>query len=60
MQTLQDVGIAIKDVTDTLQVEGVRLFTAALENLYACIEEKRATLLAAHGEPSVRAPARPG
>jgi transaldolase len=60
MQTLQDVGIAIKDVTDTLQVEGVRLFTAALENLYACIEEKRATLLAAHREPSVRAPARPG
>jgi transaldolase len=60
MQTLQDVGIAIKDVTDTLQVEGVRLFTAALENLYACIEEKRATLLAADGEPSVRAPARPG
>lgn len=45
MRALRDAGIDMKDVTDTLQAEGVTLFTASLESVYPCIQEKRERLL---------------
>ena len=47
IRALEALGISMKDVTDTLQVEGVKLFADSLESLYRCIEEKRETLLPA-------------
>ncbi len=40
IRMLQELGISMKDVTDTLQVEGVQLFAASLDRLDRSIREK--------------------
>jgi transaldolase len=54
IRALEALGISMKDVTDTLQVEGVKLFADSLESLYRCIEVKREVLLPARTDRTGR------
>ncbi len=45
MQELEDLGISIKDVTDTLQTEGVASFAKSFESLGQIIEQKIEVLM---------------
>jgi len=47
LQTLGEVGIDMKAVTDQLEVEGVDKFVKSFDDLVAGIESKRAALVAA-------------
>ena len=40
MATVADVGISMKEVTDGLLAEGVRLFTDAFEKVLGAVESK--------------------
>ncbi len=46
MQELEDLGISMREVTDKLQTDGVRLFADSFESLDRIINEKREVLLA--------------
>ena len=41
METLENIGISLKEVTDRLLVDGVRLFAEAFDRLLTAIEQKR-------------------
>lgn len=46
IQKLASVGISMQDVTDKLQIDGVKAFAASFESLARIIHQKRAVLLA--------------
>jgi transaldolase/glucose-6-phosphate isomerase len=45
METLQRVGISLKEITDKLLAEGVQLFAEAFDKLLSAVEKKRQALL---------------
>ncbi len=45
METLDNIGISIKEVTGRLLVDGVRLFADAFDRLLAAVEQKRVAML---------------
>jgi len=45
METLENIGISLKDVTDRLLVDAVRLFADAFDRLLAAVEQKRVAML---------------
>ena len=47
METLENIGISIADVTDRLLVDGVRLFADAFDRLLGAVEQKRVSMLGA-------------
>ncbi|RMF84846.1 MAG: bifunctional transaldolase/phosoglucose isomerase, partial [Nitrospinota bacterium] len=47
MERLEQAGISMQEVTDTLLVQGVRLFADAFDQLLGAIEQKRRALLGA-------------
>jgi transaldolase / glucose-6-phosphate isomerase len=51
MDALPGLGISIRDITDRLVVDGVRLFAEAADQLYAAVEKKRRTVLGARLNP---------
>lgn len=55
---LNQVGIKMKDVADTLQADSIMLFIEALESLNRAIEDKRLALLADRAEQPAHTPAR--
>ena len=48
MQSLQDNGVSMTEVTDKLLADGVKAFADSFVTLLANVEEKRAALLARH------------
>ncbi len=47
LDTLGELGISLKEVTDRLLVDGVKLFSDAFDKLLAAVEKKRQALLGA-------------
>ncbi|HEX8598275.1 MAG TPA: transaldolase [Chloroflexia bacterium] len=47
IQALADTGIKLQEVTDQLQVEGIRAFTQALESLYEVVRSKHTSIATA-------------
>jgi transaldolase/glucose-6-phosphate isomerase len=47
METLENIGISLTEVTDRLLVDGVRLFADAFDRLLGAVEQKRVSLLGA-------------
>ena len=45
MQTLEQIGISMKEATDYLLVDGLKKFSASFDQLLAAVEQKRQTLL---------------
>jgi transaldolase/glucose-6-phosphate isomerase len=47
METLENIGISLTEVTDRLLVDGVRLFADAFDRLLGAVEQERVSMLAA-------------
>jgi transaldolase/glucose-6-phosphate isomerase len=47
METLENIGISLREVTDRLLVDGVRLFADAFDRLLTAVEQKRVSMLGA-------------
>src|SRR4029453_409399 len=47
METLENIGISLREVTDRLLVDGVRLFADAFDRLLTAVEQKRVSILGA-------------